>query len=101
MSVLEAYNNRAIPPRRLAGLDLNCCIIEVCKLLTKKGDSLTFNLSPRVIVRRHRGRGRYSDRTPRRSSGRIDHEVPLDTEVRTETSKQHDAVVQDSPLPGQ
>jgi hypothetical protein len=102
MSVLEAYNNRAISPRRLPGLDLNWCIIEVCKLSTKKGDSLTFNLSRRVIVRRRRDRGRDNDRTPRRrSGGRIDHEVPLDTKVRTETSEQHDAAVQDSPLPGQ
>jgi hypothetical protein len=86
--VLEAYNNRTIPP------SLNRCIIEVCKLSTKKGDSLTFNLSPKVIARR---RGR-------RSSGRTDHEVPLDAEIRTETGEplvQHDAAVQDSPLPGQ
>jgi hypothetical protein len=84
MSVLEAYNNRTIPPRRQPGLDLNWCIIEVCKLSTKKGDSLTFNLSTRVIVRRQRGKGGDSDRTPRRrSSGRTDHEVPLDIEVQT------------------
>ncbi|KAE8076267.1 hypothetical protein FH972_014930 [Carpinus fangiana] len=95
----------AIPPRRWPGLDLNWCIIEVCKLSTKKGDSLTFNLSPRVIVGRRRGRGGDSDRTPRRrSSGRTDHEVPLDIEVWTENSEplmQHDAAVQESLLPGQ
>jgi hypothetical protein len=103
--VLEAYNNRTIPPRRRPGLDLNWCIIEVCKLSTKKGDSLMFNLLARLIVRRSRGRGGDSNRTSRRrSSGRTDHEVPLDIEVWTETSeplKQQDAAVQDSPLPGQ
>ena len=56
MSVLEAYNNKAIPPRRWPRVDLNWCIIEVCKLSIKKGDLLTFNLSPRVIVRRRKGR---------------------------------------------
>ncbi|KAE8056027.1 hypothetical protein FH972_012830 [Carpinus fangiana] len=105
MSVLEAYDKKANPPRRRPGFDLNWCIIEVCKLSTKKGDSLTFNLSPRVVVRSRTSRGGDSDRTPRRrSSGRTDHEVPLDPEVRTETSEplmQHDAAVQDSSLPSQ
>jgi hypothetical protein len=65
-----------------------------------------FNLSPRVIVRRRMGKGGDSDITPlprRRSSGRTDHVVPLDTEVQTETSEplmQHDrATVQDSHCP--
>ncbi|KAE7995309.1 hypothetical protein FH972_000123 [Carpinus fangiana] len=64
-----------------------------------------FNLSPRVIARRRIGRGGDSDRTSRRrSSGRTDHEVPLDTEVRTETSEplvRHDAAVQVLSLPNQ